>query len=212
MGIFGKKKPAADSETPSIDSTDRKGGSPKGGGTPAKATPKPKPISKIQEEALLALPQRKLFIVLHIRAEPPKPNDLHWGFYYHQGPKGGMRYHVTNTLGSANNWFPDFGFTRGVLKSMRLDVLIQIGSIPDKQEAQLDRLMKHYNEYLNAMAGVTCRVWVLKIVELLVQHGLIRCQDVGALEQECFAIGNKYARDCAENNQPRPVLVSTKSS
>lgn len=166
-------------------------------------------IKQLQEAALAALPQRKLHVVLYIRSDPPIANDFHWAFYYHNFEDGGTKYHMTNI---GPGWIADHGTTRGVFKSNFLCVIIEIGGIPAAQEGTLDQIMRSHDDSANDAPGFTCRVWVLTIITRLIQAGLLRCEDLAALEQECFDFGNACMVLAARNDQPRPVVVSSRCS
>lgn len=109
-------------------------------------------IKRAQEQALVSLPQRHLYIILWIRRDPPITNDFHWGFYYHKNASGGTKYHMRNVGGG---WLPDHGPTGGVFKSNFLCVLVQIASIPADEEQRLDQLMRTYDSNVNSIPGVT---------------------------------------------------------
>ena len=193
MGIFDSSKASGSGSTkPSIK---------RGAGAESRR----KQIKGAQEQALKDLPQRKLYIVLWIRADPPLPNDFHWGFYYHIHEGGGIKYHITNV---GNGWVADYGPTGGVFKSNFLCVLIQVATIPAERAAQLDQIMRAYDQNLNGIPNVTCRVWLFRILEILVQHGLVRCSSLQDLQAECMEYGNQHSEGAAFNNQPRPVTVS----
>jgi hypothetical protein len=162
-------------------------------------------IKRAQGQALVSLPQRHLYIILWIRRDPPITNDFHWGFYYHKNASGGTKYHMRNVGGG---WLPDHGPTGGVFKSNFLCVLVQIASIPADEEQRLDQLMRTYDSNVNSIPGVTCRVWLFRILEVLVQGGLVRCADLQALEAECMDCGNQHMSSAANNTQPRPVVAS----
>lgn len=166
-------------------------------------------IKQLQESALAALPRRKLYIVLHIRDFPPIANDFHWGFYHHKTQTGGTKYHMRN-LGAG--WIADHESTGGVFKSLFLCVLIEIGSIPAEKEGTLDQIMRTLDGSANSIPGFTCRVWVLTILPLLIQAGLLRCDDLAGLQQECFDYGNTCMTSAGNNDQPRPVKVSSRCS
>lgn len=163
-------------------------------------------IKQAQEEALESLPQRKLYINMYIRDDPPAANDFHWSFYYHKTNRGGIKYHLKNLGGG---WITDHGWTGGVMKSQFLCVLVQIASIAADEEQRLDRIMRTYDGSANDIADVTCRVWLVEILQHLVQEKLVECNDLQSLLAECFAFGNQYMTDAAANRQPRPVVVST---
>jgi hypothetical protein len=166
-------------------------------------------IKQLQEVALAALPQHKLYIFLWIRQDPPIANDFHWGFYYHKTKVGGTEYHMKSIGGG---WIANHGSTGGVFKSQFLCVLIEIGSISADKEGTLDRIMKSYDSSANTIPGLTCRFWVFMILPLLIQAGLLRCDDLVGLQQECFGYGNECMSSAANNDQPRPVKVSSRCS
>lgn len=177
------------------------------------APPKPKTgkeraqeIRQAQQEALASLPHRTLFIVLFIRSDPPPANDFHWGFYYHKNAAGGTKYHIRN-MGSG--WIPDHASTGGVFKSNFLCTLIKIADVPAAKESQLDSAMRAYDNSLSTIPGLTCRVWLFTVMALLVQYGVVRCNDLNALQTECMSIGNQHRLGAAANNQPRPVAAAT---
>lgn len=163
-------------------------------------------IKQVQEEALRGLPLRRLYIILFIRNYPPIANDFHWGFYYHKTIVGGTKYHIKNIH---TGWIADHEPTGGVFKSLFLCVLIEIGSIPADKEEKLDQIMKSLDKSLKDISGITCRVWIFTILPLLIQAGLLRCNDLESLQQECFNWGNAYMDSAASNDQPRPVRVSS---
>lgn len=163
-------------------------------------------IKREQDDALLNLPMNGLFIVLHIRSDPPRQNDFHWGLYFHANRLSGVKYHITNVGGSG--WIPDHGQTSGVFKSLFLCALIQIAIVPEAEHPRVDQVIRCHDNDVNTIHEVTCRVWVMAILQKLAQHGVVRCNDLDALEQECMAIGNQYSTAAAKNDQPRPVVRS----
>ena len=162
-------------------------------------------IKRTQEEALARLPLNALYIVLYIRSDPPRPNDFHWGYYFHTSPRGGLKYHMRNLGGG---WIPDHGTTGGVFKSNFLCVLIQIANVPLAKHSLLDQIMRSHDGDVNSIPGVTCRVWLMAILQKLIQHGIVHCSNVDALQQECMVFGNQYSAGAAMNTQPRPVVSS----
>ncbi|KKY27214.1 hypothetical protein UCRPC4_g01197 [Phaeomoniella chlamydospora] len=202
MGLFSKKRPGSgssagpeNSSKPTITAEQQK-----------VIMQKRIQIKQAQEEALERLPLRKLYIVLWIRNDPPEQNDFHWGFYYHKTAAGGAKYHIKEL---SSGWITDHGTTGGVMKSLFLCVLIEIGTISESSEATFDQIVRTYDRTLNTIQGLTCRVWVMKIIPLLVRQGLLRCNDVKALQAECMNFGNRYARSAAAAEQPRPIMVAT---
>ncbi|PYI23212.1 hypothetical protein BO99DRAFT_470967 [Aspergillus violaceofuscus CBS 115571] len=162
-------------------------------------------IRKSQEEALSRLPLNTLFIVLWIRSDPPRPNDFHWGYYFHNTVQGGWKYHMKNMSGG---WIPDHGATSGVFKSNFLCTLVEIASVPVAKQEQLHQIMRSRDGDVNSIPGISCRVWLMVILQSLIEAGIVRCNRPEALQQECMAFGNQFSAGAAKNNQPRPVVRS----
>jgi hypothetical protein len=76
------------------------------------------------------------------------------------------------------------------------------------QHGQLDQIMKSRDHDVNSIPGVTCRVWLMTILQQLTQQGIVQCSDRDALQQECMTFGNQYSAGAAGNSQPRPVVRS----
>ncbi|KAB8271637.1 hypothetical protein BDV30DRAFT_213315 [Aspergillus minisclerotigenes] len=68
--------------------------------------------------------------------------------------------------------------------------------------------MRSHDGDINSIPGVTCRVWVMTIIQKLIQNGIVLCNDCNALERECMGFGNQYNAAAAKNDQPRPVVKS----
>ncbi|EEH03886.1 conserved hypothetical protein [Histoplasma capsulatum G186AR] len=163
-------------------------------------------IKRLQEEALRSLALGSLYIVLYLRSDPPRPNDFHWGYYFHTIPSGGTKYHVKN-LGSG--WITEHGSTTGLFKSNFLCVVVQIAAVAEAKYAQVDQIMRTHDGKLNSIPGISCRVWILSILQMLIENGIVQCSSCAELEQECFEIGNQHRFGAIANNQPRPVVRST---
>ncbi|KAJ6095209.1 hypothetical protein N7486_005955 [Penicillium sp. IBT 16267x] len=126
-------------------------------------------------------------------------------YYFHTSAMGGTKYHMRNLGGS---WMPDHGPTGGVFKSNFLCVLVQVAIVPGTVYGRLDQTMRSHDGDVNSIPGVTCRVWLMEILQKLIQQGIVRCSNAEALLQECMGIGNQYRASAAINQQPRPVLRS----
>lgn len=164
-------------------------------------------IKGVQDEALRSLPINTLYIGLWIRSDPPLPDDFHWAYYLHTTSQRGMKYHITNT--NNNIWTVQHGAESGITKSLFLCCLIRIAKVPVEEHARLDSTMRSYDANLEAIPGVTCRVWLLHVLQSLINDGLVRCSGtVDAVEAECKTIGNEYSVEAAMNKQPRPVACS----
>ncbi|KAL2820954.1 hypothetical protein BDW59DRAFT_174288 [Aspergillus cavernicola] len=162
-------------------------------------------IKKVQEEALARLSLDTLYILLFIRTDPPQPHNFHWGYYFHTSPNGGFKYHA-KTLD--DGWIPDHSWNSGIFKSDFLCVLIQIASVPQGKHGLLDQVMRSRDGDVNSIPGITCRVWLLVILQALVQQGIVHCGDIDAFQQDCMDFGNQHSDEAANNQQPRPVVRS----
>ncbi len=170
------------------------------------ARAKAQEIRSAQEQALSQLHPHSLYIALWLRNDPPPLDDFHWAFYHHKGPAGGTIYQVKE-LGEG--WITDHGVSGCIFKSLFLCCLVQIGSIAAASEQTLDLTIRSYDNKLNEIPNVTCKVWLFKSLLQLLRHALIHCHDPKLLETECLAFGNKFRLDASGNVQPRPVVVAT---
>lgn len=81
----------------------------------------------------------------------------------------------------------DHGPKANVFDSRFLCTLIQIASIPAKREL-LDEKIRSFDDSVNSIVGITCGVWVLRVIEVLIQNGLAYCSDLPGLEAECLGL------------------------
>lgn len=159
--------------------------------------------------ALANLDTGGLYIILFIRNDPHILGDFHWALYLHRDPlRGGTKYHVKQQGGG---WIADHGPTAGVLKSFLLIGLFQIALVPAGRESDVDGALRTYDHSLN-MAGITCRVWILRVLALLQNptngYSILKCPELKALEEEIKVWGNENAASAALNRQPRPIAWS----
>ena len=151
-----------------------------------------------------------LYIILFVRDQTPKPDDFHWGLYTHNNTgKDGTKFHIK---GREGHWMADHGVTKGVFKSFLLVGLIRIANIPTELESHAEGLIRSYDHKLNEM-GITCRSWLFEVLKLLQTPvnnlTILKCKDLGALEQEAKEWGNQHAIDTVDNVQPRALHTST---
>ncbi|KAJ9489010.1 hypothetical protein VN97_g4276 [Penicillium thymicola] len=182
------------------------------GSTPrTEARQKAADIKKKQSESLIGLPPNTLHISLYIRSDPPLPNDFHWAFYLHKGTSstpGGTKYHAR---GIGGGWIAGHEATAGIFIENFLCVIIQIATIPLSAHDRVDEIMRSYDESLNSIPGIMCRVWILTVLRKLVDEGFVHC-DIGVLEKDCLEVGNEHSATASANEQPRPVVKSGVSS
>ncbi|PLN78864.1 hypothetical protein BDW42DRAFT_187091 [Aspergillus taichungensis] len=130
----------------------------------------PNPASLIKT-ARERLPLNALYLVLWIRSDPPRPNDFHWGYYFHKSSTGGTKYHIRN--------------------------LGEIERVPQAKHSQLDQVMRSHDGDVNSIPSVTCRVWLFTILQKLIQNGIVICSSCDALQQECMDFGNQHSAAAA---------------
>lgn len=142
-----------------------------------------------------------LYILLFIRSDLPLQNDFHWSLYHHTSPSsGGKKYHV---IGRSSRWLADHSLASDITKSFLLVGLFQIAFIP--AEFDVDSVMRSFDDRLNDVEGLNCRTWVFDVLGSLRGSGVLRCDDLGALEREALDWGNVYAVEACGNIQPRPL-------
>ena len=90
-------------------------------------------------------------------------------------------------------------------------MIIQIATIHASAHERVDEIMRSYDESLNSIPGITCRVWILTVLRILVDEGFVQC-DIGELEKDCLEFGNEHGATASANEQPRPVVKSRVSS
>lgn len=169
-------------------------------------------IKKSQETAQSLLPPNTLYIALCIRSDPPVPNDFHWALYLHtpaHTPGGGGTKHdaENHAGGSEGGWIAQHAPTAGILKTNFLCVLVHIADIPETQIGVVEGVMRERDGDLNEIPAVTCRVWLLVVLERLIGMGVVRCEGgVQGVERECLGFGNEFMEEAAGNVQPRPVV------
>jgi hypothetical protein len=172
-----------------------------------KAIQNAREIRKKQFDLLASLPQNTLYINLYIRSDPPLANDFHCAFYLHCGTDtvpGGYKYHVR---GINDNWIPGHESVVRIVSENYLCVMIQIATLPPSIHERVGEIMKTHDATLNSIHGISCRVWLLMVLRLLVEEGLVRCK-AEELERECFDFGNQFSLSASLNEQPRPVVRS----
>lgn len=119
----------------------------------------------------------------------------------------GTKYHIKNL---SSGWITGHGNTGGVMKSIFLCVLIQIGTIDPVRAAQLESIMRSYDGQLTSISNINCATWLSTVLEKLVQQSLVHSTDIPGLRDECLAFGNEHMATARDNRHPRPVVTSNK--
>lgn len=167
----------------------------------------PKVIKQKQHDVILALPRGGLYIGLFFLNSPGQPNRFHWGFYLHTGETTGVRHEIHDSNGF---WQPRHVEVAHAFKLMCLTVFVKIGQIAERDWDRFDQITKTYDGVLNDTPGITCRVWLLMVMKLLAESGIVHLNgSVDDLEAECWSFGNQYYESAEANQQPRPTVIST---
>lgn len=122
-----------------------------------------------------------------------------------------MKYDVENINGA---WMTGHTRTGNIFKNGFLCVLIQIYALGngDAEKSTVDLGIRSLDDKVNEIPDVTCRVWLLVILDKMVKEGILRFgedpQDMNVLEKECLEIGNGFMDEAVANKQPRPLVVS----
>lgn len=135
-----------------------------------------------------------LYISLFLTGYGREAGKFHWGFFVSPPDVpliwgvGGQKYHIQ---GLQNGWIADHGQVRNAFASIALVGFIRIGVIAATNYPMLPPLLQADDSQLNELAatGLTCRVWVLRALERLLSHGLIRAPSVRAIEIEATQFG-----------------------
>ncbi len=147
-----------------------------------------------------------LYIHLTYRDEPPPEDVYHWGLYLHvDTEKGGTKYHITN---ESSGWIADHGVTTGAFKSSFLVGMIRTADVPAGRLEGADRIIRSYDTTLNNIGKINCRQWVLRIMVLLQEEGILRCQNLDTLEWETLNWSNEHQFSAVLAKKPRPITDS----
>ncbi|PBK70223.1 hypothetical protein ARMSODRAFT_1003796 [Armillaria solidipes] len=153
-----------------------------------------------------------LYIMLFARYQP---GSYHWGLYhYWEAPTNptfagkGTKYHAVLVAANWGSWQVDIGETGRALESTLLVGVIKIGYVDPAHRRTLEATLgKVTCTSPSPDIPFTCRIWVLKAVNDLMDVGAVRCDSVKALETEAIAFGNQQAS--SQGVQPRPIVQST---
>lgn len=144
-----------------------------------------------------------VYIVLHLRSTDPDDNTFHWGLYHHYQPTEddalGYKYHVQNI---GDNWMTDHSATSGILKSMALVVVVRIirNILTANYVSQFQQLVRADHTNVNIIPSMPCRIWLFRALQRLQHAGLLRCNDLNALEQEVRKIGRDERLSACQAN------------
>lgn len=139
----------------------------------------------------------------------------HWGIYHHleaptdPGSSGkGIKYHAVFVAANWGSWIVETGGTDHPLNSTLLVGAMKIGYADPTHRRTLEaRLGKVTCTSPSPDITFTCRIWVLKAVNLLMDMGAVRCDNVKALKTEVIAFGNQHAD--TRGALPPPIIQST---
>ena len=170
------------------------------------AKQRPNQIREAQEAAQKALTPGTLYIALYFHEDPPQAGDFYWSLYQRLTDNRGVTHELEDRDGL---WSAKHVPEAGIFKRLFLCVLIEIGTISGADKQHLfDRIVNTYDRSLHELPCLDCDVWLMNVVILLDEAGLLECPDIGAFQQECLDLGNEYLESAAKNEQPRPLRVA----
>ena len=170
-----------------------------------------KETKRKQDLALAALPPRRLYVCLTLRGEVPALSDYHWRLYLHDSATStppGTKHHLT---GGRGHWLAEHAADPQVFLNNMLVAIIEIGTISEEKHEQAMEIIHSLDDEPNdeeKWPGINCHKWLLIVVKKLAEQGLVQCEDVDALRQECLDLGNAVFEGAVLNEQPRPCLVA----
>jgi len=158
----------------------------------------------VKERPLTDLQRNSIYISLKLR--DGSPNNFHWALYVHKNAQeGGIKYHIT---GSAGKWYTAHLSTFEALKEMLSIGVLRIGSYETDRLEFIDGLARKEDHRINAIEGITCRVWVGRVCERLKEEEILDFESWDQLEMEIMEFGNENIESCSLGQQPRPMTYS----
>ncbi|KAL4907947.1 hypothetical protein BDW74DRAFT_175732 [Aspergillus multicolor] len=142
----------------------------------------------------MALLPNNLYIALFVRADPPVPNDFHRALYLPDSASKKTKYHIVN---EGAGWIAAHASETPAISSQ------------EHLAARVDALLRSHDNRLNDKEGTTCRTWLLEMLAILHEEGVledVRCEgDMEKLEAAVKSWSNGLADAAVKNVQPRPV-------
>ena len=119
-------------------------------------------------DPILRLEVNGLYVLL---SEQEVSNRWHWALYLHRGPSQGWTFHITRPTGF---WFYDYRTSESVIYSDEVITALKIAVIdPDMHTILRDRLAQVPLEDTRRFGVLTCRTWLLQVLEKLDNEGHI---------------------------------------
>lgn len=139
-----------------------------------------------------------LYISLSFAGLDTKPETLHWSFYVSlcdrflaPGCSGGQQYTIYTSDGKG--WTASHSQVGNPFSSPGLIGFIRIGAIPATNYPMLPSLLQADDGLLGALAasptGLSDQIWMLRVLDRLLHHGLVRAPSILAIEWEAVQFG-----------------------
>lgn len=150
-----------------------------------------------------------LYLMLFIRSDTID-SGFHWATYHHLDQvRGGVKRHIKGS--NENGWFYEAAQTRSVLKEFLLLGLMRIGHATDDGSAIENAMKSVPHSSGQAPEGydvLTCRTWLLAVLRVLQEDGVVQLASIAELEKEAWAWGAQELEGAFMARQPRPVTDS----
>lgn len=158
-------------------------------------------------KAVMQLEADTLYVLLYMRGEDAS-NGFHWALYLHLDSdsdtgrrQGGLKYHIRDV---GQGWMTDHVSTLGVHNELFLIGAVGIARVPKTRREDLDRLVKQDDAELLTIPVLTCRTWVLRVLDRLHDAGLVQ-ESSEEVEKRAKAFAVEHFGSALLAQQPRPV-------
>ena len=159
-----------------------------------------------------------LYIFLYLNSTTGQ-RQFHWALYHHYDHHDemkrnatvtytkGYKYHIRN-IGAG--WIADHSSKSGIINSTFLIGSILIGNIDPSLSKQVTDIVTQYDETLNDIPGVTCRVWLETVLQNLIDGNILKLGGtIAQLGEEIMQIGDENEGDALIGILPRPTWTSS---
>lgn len=146
--------------------------------------------------ALHAFDVDGLYIIL---SKQDVPDRYHWGIYFHTGPSGWI-YHCTRV---ADSWFLDSHLSTNIIYSLSMVAALKIAIVdhPQMKDALKARIPQVPLSNTTRYGPLTCRTWVLRVVDELNIEGHISLKPGTSVENVEAEATLKATRAAANSTQ-----------
>lgn len=140
-----------------------------------------------------------LHVLLFLRQDR---GSYHWALYHNHSSRRGWTYEIRN-VGSDGLWMADHVSTWSVHKRLFLVGAYTVGPVAADRHETVHRIASSMDDELNVIPGLTCRVWLLRVLELLDTAGVVAVPS--DIEDKVKAFGEANWDSASSAVKPRPI-------